>query len=116
MCRTATTNAEGRATFGENFWFDRWQEAVGGVGDVVVPDLRFRNEASGLKEMGAVLIRIDRVIPGAADGDISEHDLDEFEDWDLIIQNSGSITDLEKQVFDFVKSKSQPSLFEGASA
>jgi hypothetical protein len=97
----------GRAVFGEYFWFHQWKESIEQLDNpnVVVPDLRFQNEAIGLRTMGAVLIRIDRVLPGQADGDISEHDLSEFDDWDAIIPNTGTVTELEKQVLDFVKSR-----------
>jgi len=95
----------GRAAFGEDFWFGEWAASVSEFENVVVPDVRFRNEAERLRELGAVLIRIDRVIPGAADGDISEHDLNEWDDWDLIIPNTGTIDELERSILDFVKSR-----------
>jgi hypothetical protein len=95
----------GRSTFGDYFWFHQWKESLEDIENVVVPDVRFWNEAIALRKLGAVLIRIDRVLPGAADGDISEHDLNEFDDWDLIIPNNGTIDELERTVLDFVRSK-----------
>jgi len=96
----------GRKVFGEGFWFDVWQRCTfpGDERNIVAPDLRFLNEAEGLKELGAILIRIDRVIPGGTpDSDISEHDLDDFDDWDAVIVNDGSVMDLQRAIVEKVK-------------
>lgn len=121
-----------RTVLGENFWFDAWRKraevfntnlvgpdypkhlVVSGQ-PVVVPDVRFRNEAENLKRLGAVLIRIDRTMPTISDSDVSEHDLDDFHGWDAVIQNNGTIADLERQVLDIAKHAEQVDL-EGPGA
>jgi len=52
---------------------------------VVIDDLRFRNEARILREEGWLLVRVERTDaqdPGRVGLDISEIDLDDWEDWD----------------------------------
>ena len=40
---------------------------------------------------------------GSNSGDVSEHDLDGFSDFDYILDNSGTIDDLRKQVASMVE-------------
>lgn len=66
---------------------------------VVVDDLRFLNEAEALRDLGWILIRVERegwpeyLSPGSTD--ISEVDLDDFVDWDYVITaKEGELTKL----------------------
>ena len=82
-----------------NYWVDRWEEKVTRLmtGGVVAPDCRFRNEAQRVRDLGGYLLRIER--PGhAGDSHASEHGLDGWTDWDAVIQNSGTVADLESMV------------------
>lgn len=99
-----------RKVFGENFWFEQWRARAGFAPpsgrSVVVPDVRFLNEAEQLKDLGALLIRIDRKVPttdSSGGTDESENDLDSFENWDAVIENSGTISDLQREVVEAVK-------------
>lgn len=59
---------------------------------VVVPDVRFVNEANFIKEKGGVLWRIDReIVADEASTHESETALDSFDQWDLIIDNNSSL-------------------------
>lgn len=74
-----------------NFW------QVNGRRPVVVTDVRFTDEAAALKEMGAVLWQIKRISNYDIDGindHISETNLDNWENWDAIIFNEGSLQGL----------------------
>ena len=60
---------------------------------VIVPDLRYRNEARYLHARGAILIKVVRLLHGrpfiAEDrpaDHISEVDLDNWDEWDLVIE------------------------------
>lgn len=65
--------------------------------NLIIPDVRFPNEAKIVKNHGGILIRIER--PGAGAGDhISETALDDYKGWDIVIDNVGTIEDLYKQV------------------
>lgn len=65
--------------------------------NLIIPDVRFPNEAQIIKDHGGILIRIER--PGAGAGNhISETALDNYKGWDIIIDNIGTLEDLYKQV------------------
>lgn len=61
--------------------------------DYVITDMRFPNEANFVRKYGGKLVRIDR---DTKDYDIdrthsSETSLDDFDDWDLILDNNGRL-------------------------
>ena len=61
----------------------------------LVTDVRFKNEAKMLKDTGALLVRVDRNVDT---GDHpSEVDLDDYK-FDVVLDNSGSLLNLVKQV------------------
>lgn len=103
-----------RKVFGENFWFEQWTERAGVDADVVgttvprpvvVPDVRFLNEAESLQSLSALLIRIDRKVPttdSSGGADESENDLDSFKEWDAVIENNGTISDLQREIVEKV--------------
>lgn len=65
--------------------------------NLIIPDVRFPNEAQIIKDHGGILIRIER--PGAGAGNhISETALDDYKGWDIVIDNVGTLEDLYKQV------------------
>lgn len=94
-----------RTVFGDDFWIGKWYEqALALGGDVVVPDVRYRNEAEYIKEAGGFLIRIDRPVSHlGSDGHPSETELDGFDGWDAVIANDGSIVDLEREIVKVVR-------------
>jgi hypothetical protein len=59
----------------------------------VIDDCRFKNEAQAIRDVGGVLVRIER--PGAPTPSNPDHpsevDLDDWDDWDIIISNSADI-------------------------
>ena len=65
--------------------------------NVIITDGRFPDEINAVKDRGGVHIRIMREEEGAAQGQqhASEVSLDYFEDADYIVQNNGTITELE---------------------
>lgn len=73
---------------------------------VVVTDVRFRSEARMIREVGGHLIQVKRKGAMASEGienHISEHDLDDWPIWDLIIDNNGSFEALYEQVDNFLR-------------
>ena len=71
--------ALGEADAGEDAGFDL----------VVIDDLRYRNEAIMLREEGWLLVRLvctNAPDPGVAGTHLSEIDLDDWDDWDLVIK------------------------------
>jgi hypothetical protein len=91
-----------RELFGENFWTDKLFDSLSPELNYVIPDVRFRNEAEAIQERGGVLIKITR--PGRnGDGHPSETSLADFDGWDLVYDNTGSIPELESVVVEFVR-------------
>lgn len=72
------------------------------LSNIVVPDVRFKCEFDALKERGGILIRVNRDGVHRADGrdveHISETDLDNETRFDYVIQNNGTLAELEDKV------------------
>ena len=73
--------------------------------DMVVTDVRMENEAGLIKDLGGYLIRVDRDQARASNGvpnHSSETALDDWQEWDLVIDNNGSLEELYAQVDRFI--------------
>lgn len=68
----------------------------------IVTDLRFENEAQAIKDRGGILIRINRSYSIGVQEHKSETALDNYKEFDYIIDNSGSIEDLIRKVKDIL--------------
>lgn len=74
---------------------DRWPNWI-------IPDLRFPNEAAAIKERDGILIRINR--PGTVVGThSSETALDNYQGFDHILENNGTLEGLYEKVTELVK-------------
>lgn len=98
---------EMREMFGNDIWIRRvaWRagerEDLLPEGDVVIPDVRYLNEAEWIKSVGGLLIKINR--PGkVAEGHVSETQLADFP-WDFEIENDGDVVQLEQTIVDRVR-------------
>lgn len=86
----------GRQQFGADVWVDRMWWTLQGVPDmipVVIPDVRFPNEAQLVYDIGGFIVRVER--PGLARQ--SDHESEQYAgnilpDWVLL--NAGSLSDL----------------------
>lgn len=68
-------------------------------------DLRYENEARILKEKGFILVKVNR-LDRPIDRDPnhpSEIGLDNFNGWDFVIENNGTIEDLHKKIDEIIK-------------
>lgn len=93
--------AGAREVFGEDFWVDQCLGTKPLKTDIVISDVRYENEADEIRRRGGKLIRIDR--PGVyATGHASETALVDY-DWDEVVNNDGSVHDLETKVVKLVK-------------
>ena len=68
----------------------------------IIADVRYPNELEAIKERNGVLIRIDRNGAGAGDHS-SETALDDYNDWDVHIENNGSLESLFEAMRIFTK-------------
>ena len=85
-------------TIGINEW-DYWEEDV--LPNWIVTDTRFPNEVKAIKEKGGILIKIERDTSNIiGTGHISETALDDYTEWDYVIDNNGSLLDLRMKIKD----------------
>lgn len=68
----------------------------------IIPDVRFKNEAGAIKDKGGILIKINRDINNE-DSHASEHGLDDYNEYDYIIDNNGDITALSNKIIYLIK-------------
>ena len=68
----------------------------------IIADVRYPNELEAIKERDGVLIRIDRNGAGAGNHS-SETALDDYNDWDVHIENNGSLESLFENMRIFTK-------------
>jgi len=64
----------------------------------VITDVRFPNEVEGIKKLGGIVIRVKRPTDDLSNTHISETALDNYNDFDFIINNDGSIDDLREKI------------------
>lgn len=84
----------------DNIWINyAKQELLDHEGDIVITDARFPNERKMLKELGAKLILIKRPeIEDTTDSHSSENSLGTDADYDVVLNNVGTIEDLHEAV------------------
>jgi hypothetical protein len=87
-------------TIDEDFWVKSLMNVVDNeLDNVIIADVRYPNEVKSIKDRGGIIIRINR--PGAGAGDhSSEIALDDYDEWDCVIDNNKSLKDLFKTVKD----------------
>lgn len=102
----------GRIVIHENIWVNAfWADykSIGGkmianpqekhkvYPNWIITDCRFPNEAQSVKDRGGIIIRTERDNPNPSNHP-SETGLDDYQDFDYIIDNNGSMEDLIEQV------------------
>ena len=88
----------GRKMFGENIWIDMAFKQAEQYQQVVIPDVRFPNEADAIKELGGIIWRINRHGLNGINEHRSEHAMDSYM-VDHVIYNDGSLDELSDEVF-----------------
>ena len=68
----------------------------------IIADVRYPNEIKAIKERNGILLRINRKGAGAGNHS-SETALDDYKEWDVHIENNGSIEDLFEAMKIFIK-------------
>jgi hypothetical protein len=90
-----------RKVFGPDFWVNVAMESIGDFDNVVIPDVRFVNEAEAIKYHGGKMVKIVR--PGkVASGHISETALLDYE-FDVTVENSGSVVELQQKITELAR-------------
>lgn len=86
-----------RENAGDSVWVDAAFRNVQPGGRYVLTDVRYRNEAEKIKELGGEVWRIERPGTGPANAHVSETQLDDWP-FDERIWNDGSIADLHAKI------------------
>lgn len=88
----------------ENYWINEWLRKVYQTTAtlVVVPDVRFQNEAAIIKELGGEVWRVFRKGLESDDTHASETDMDKFR-YDTEIHNDQTLLRLEKEVIETLR-------------
>ena len=85
-------------------WVEAFFSALPADVCVLVPDVRFANEADPIRARGGLMLRVEgdplkqRGDGTRDDNHPSEVAMDDYPDFDFVIHNTGSIADLERQV------------------
>jgi len=90
-------------TLCDDVWINRLNDKIDLKHDhTIITDVRFKNEAEFIINKGGILIKVikDTIINN--DTHISEHDLDNFNDYNCIIMNIETLEILEEKVKSFV--------------
>lgn len=103
MLQEVGTNAL-RDNFDKNVWINGLFTDLKPGNNYIITDVRFKNEADILKQKGAFLVRVNRPINPTAEKSgrdlthSSEVDLDDYDKFDAIIENKGTLDELEYAV------------------
>lgn len=84
----------GRGMIGENVWIKAFARRNAGL-SIVVPDVRYENEAALIREFGVMIHITGR---GGIDGDHDSENTLPVDILDLVIDNSGTIEDLHASI------------------
>jgi hypothetical protein len=87
----------GRELLDDGVWINAALNAFNEDDKVVVTDVRFKNEAARIKNLGGKIWRINRINVGPANDHISEIDLDDW-GFDGVITNNSDMPNLIKQI------------------
>ena len=85
-----------------NLWVKILFANTEGWSNYIIADVRYPNEIKAIKERNGILLRIDREGAGAGNHS-SETALDDYKEWDVHIENNGSIEDLFENMRIFTK-------------
>jgi hypothetical protein len=87
----------GRELLDDNVWINAALKDFDKDDKIVVTDVRFKNEAARIKNMGGQVWRINRINIGPANDHVSEIDLDYWQ-FDAVITNNSDMPNLIKQI------------------
>ena len=76
-----------------NLWVKILFANTEGWSNYIIADVRYPNEVKAIKERNGILLRIDRKGAGAGNHS-SETALDDYKEWDLVIDNNSTKEDL----------------------
>jgi hypothetical protein len=96
--RTLQAVGAGVRKLSPDFWVDLAMASAAKHELVVFDDVRYPNEAAAIKKAGGLVVLIDRPGRGSLDIHESEHALDNYDGWDYVITNNGTVESLLAEV------------------
>ena len=94
-----------RQVFGKDIFVRQVLDQIKPGDNVVIPDVRFPDEAEAIKAAGGLLIRIDRPGFGTRGSHLSETALEGYDGWDVVYKNDTTIHDLQTGIVAWVQSQ-----------
>lgn len=88
----------GRDMISKSLWVDVLLNRVANQKAFVVDDMRFPNEYNAMRYAGAYMVKVDRPFDDAYEATHSSEGALDRHDFDAVIYNDGSISDLSKRV------------------
>lgn len=85
-----------------NIWVDALLRNYSEEEIWIIPDVRFKNEVDAIKDKKGILIKITRDLNNE-DSHASEHGLDDYNEYDYVIDNNGDIATLSNKINDLIK-------------
>lgn len=87
-----------RKVIHDDIWINATLGSLKSDDKVIIADTRFPNECYAIQRKGGIVVRIIRPGKVSTSTHISEIALNDFQDWDYIIMNDGTIDDLRVKV------------------
>lgn len=96
----------------DNYWVDLLEDKIYNGDDlvVIIPDVRFPNEAEWVKSKGGKLIKLSRPKAISVDYHLSELALNNYQGWDMEVLNDGSKEELLQKARGIISSLIMPNL------
>jgi hypothetical protein len=88
----------GRDYVCDDVWIRAWKARASKFDAVIADDVRFPNEAEAIKEMGGEMWKIVRPSAGHDWSHVSEGALDEWNGFDRIIENDGTLEEFRAKI------------------
>ncbi len=89
-----------------DYWTKAWERKLATVDldttHVLVDDVRFVNELNVIRKHGGKFVRIIRPGFDGANNHSSENSLDDYQGWDLVLDNDGTLAEFKQKIIDFV--------------
>ncbi len=93
----------GRDVIHPNIWVNATLGNLKPTDKVIVTDVRFPNEVSGIKNKGGIVIRVVRPSKISTSTHPSETSLNDYNQWDYVIVNDGTLEQLEYKTIEMLK-------------
>ncbi len=89
-----------------DYWTKAWERKLTTIDlqatHILVDDVRFINELNVIKKLGGVFVRVVRPGFDGANNHSSENSLDDYQNWDLVIDNCGTLDEFKQKIVDQV--------------